>query len=151
MVLNIVCTLININRYFRLILCQFGYWSNMYRCADSKAVPDKEICHTHAGTCIWIPLWREYTICITHIIMTAPWITCSHFCSIRYPSILGRNRETKCLPDTSMTWAGWGGGGGVVTFIMHNTPNNIGGRETHEADRSQWKCYFIVNEFFILS
>ena len=49
MVLNIVCTLININRYFRLILCQFGYWSNMYRCADSNVVPDKEICHTHAG------------------------------------------------------------------------------------------------------
>ena len=50
MILNIVCTLININRYFRLILCQFGYWWNMYRCADSKAVLDKEICHTHAGT-----------------------------------------------------------------------------------------------------
>ena len=32
---------------------------------------------------------------------------------------------------TSMT------GGGVVTFIMHNSPNNISGRETREADRSQ--------------
>ena len=26
--------------------------------------------------------------------------------------------------------------GGLVTFIKHNIPNNIGGRETHEADRS---------------
>ena len=28
-------------------------------------------------------------------------------------------------------------GGGLVTFIMHNIPNNIGGREIHEADKSQ--------------
>ena len=44
------------------------------------------------------------------------------------------NRETKSLPDTFMTW---GGGGGLVTFIMHNIPSNVSGREIHEADRSQ--------------
>ena len=59
--------------------------------------------------------------------------------------ILLFTRETKCLPDTSMTsrrvcvcvWGGGGGGGGLVTFIMHNIPSNISGREIHEADRSQ--------------
>ena len=44
----------------------------MYRFADSKAVPDKEIlvCHTYARTRIEY-LCGENTLCITHIIMTA--------------------------------------------------------------------------------
>ena len=55
------------------------------------------------------------------------------------------NRETKRLPDTFMIWAGVGGE--LVTFIMHNIPNNTGGRETHEADRSQWN---VISVFILL-
>ena len=56
------------------------------------------------------------------------------------------NRETKCLPDTFMTWAGVGGE--LVIFIMYNIPNNTGGRETHEADRSQWNVILLYMSFY---
>ena len=41
--------------------------------------------------------------------------------------------ESVCVIPLGLELVGWG----LVTFIMHNSPNNIGGRETHEADRSQ--------------
>ena len=52
-----------------------------------------------------------------------------------------------------LSWCGGGGGvwgedGGLVTFIMHNIPNNIGGREIHEADRSQWNVILLYMSFY---
>ena len=68
MVLNIVYTLININRYFRLIFV--SAW---------LLVEHVPVCRQQSGTrqgdileLAYEYLCGEYTVCITHIIMTAP-------------------------------------------------------------------------------